>query len=70
MDDSYKRGTFVRRVTVSRPLAAAEMARIPEAHRPSGPVMRSEMQIIPMPPFNKVGNRVGVIFDGETPMVT
>jgi hypothetical protein len=41
-----------------------ELARIPEKHRPSGPVMRSNMKVLDMPPFNKVANRVEVIFDG------
>jgi len=68
--DRYKHGTFVRRVNVTRHLTDEEMANIPDAHRPSGPVMRSEMQIVSMPPFNQVANRVGVIFDGEYPTGT
>lgn len=38
-----------------------------EGHRPVGPVIRSEMQIIEMPPFNRVSNRIEVIFDGAIP---
>lgn len=65
--ESFRRGSFVRRFTVERLLADEELARIPEKHRPTGPVMRNEMRVIQMPPFNKVSNRVAVIFDGADP---
>jgi tRNA(His) guanylyltransferase len=60
----FRRGSFVRREVVERLLDEEELARIPEKHRPSGPVMRSNMKVLDMPPFNKVANRVEVIFDG------
>lgn len=66
--DRFKRGTFVRRTNVMRTLTEAEMLSIPEAHRPLEPVLRSEMQVIEMPQFNRVSNRVGVIFDAEQPI--
>ncbi len=37
----FKRGTFVRRVWELRELTSEQLARIPEEHRPSGPVERS-----------------------------
>lgn len=64
---SFRRGSFVRRYNVERLLTAEELANIPEKHRPTGPVMRSEMRVIEMPAFNKVTNRVEVIFDGAEP---
>lgn len=64
---SFTRGTFVRREVVMRLLTADELERIPEKHRPTGPVERSHMAVLDMPPFNKVANRVEVIFDGEPP---
>jgi tRNA(His) guanylyltransferase len=68
--DSYpvasRRGSFVRRETVERLLTADEMAKIPAQHRPAGPVMRSAIEVIDMPPFNEVANRTAVIFDGAT----
>lgn len=66
---SFKRGTFVRRFVVERKLTAEELADIPEKHRPTGPVMRSDIRVLEMPPFNKVVNRAGVIFDSEEPFV-
>ena len=65
----YRRGTFIRRSAVERLLTAEELERIPEKHRPTGPVMRSDMQIIDMPPFNEVTNRISVIFDGAEPFL-
>lgn len=63
----FKRGSFVRRVAVERELTELELSRIPEKHRPTGPVMRTDMQVIEMPPFNKVSNRVEVVFDAADP---
>lgn len=65
----FRRGTFVRREVVTRLLTDEEMAHIPEKHRPTTPVARSYMAVIDMPPFNKVLNRVEVIFDGALPRV-
>jgi len=63
----FRRGTFVRRFTVTRVLTEDELLAIPERHRPDGPVMRNEMRVIEMPPFNRVMNRVEVVFDGADP---
>ena len=60
----FRRGTFVRRGVVTRLLTDDELERIPEKHRPTGPVTRLEMKVLDMPPFNRVANRVEVIFDG------
>lgn len=68
--DVQKRGAFVRRLTEMRELTAEEMARIPEPHRPAGPVERSKIAVIDMPPFNRVRNREAVIFDDALPDAT
>ena len=64
---AFKRGTFVRRATDLRNLSAEELARIPEQHRPDGPVLRSSVEALDMPPFNAVTNREAVVFDGADP---
>lgn len=64
---SFRRGSFVRRFTVERMLTDEELSHIPEKHRPTGPVMRNEMRVVDMPPFNRVTNRVEVIFDAAPP---
>lgn len=65
----FKRGTFVRRITVSRLLTPEELARIPAGHEPEGEVLRSEITPIEMPRFGSVTNREAVIFDGADPVV-
>lgn len=40
----FKRGTFVRRVKRERLLTQEELAKVPEAHRPTGPVVRSGVE--------------------------
>lgn len=39
----FKRGTFARREVVEKVLSEAELSKIPEQHRPSGPVKRTEV---------------------------
>lgn len=67
----FKRGTWLRRVTTSRALTELEWGKIPEKHRPSIETEfdRSEVKIIDMPDFNRVTNRVEVIFDGAEPVI-
>ena len=65
----FKRGAFVRRKHGIRKLTDEELSKIPEKHQPIGPVIRSKYSSIDMPPFNKVINRVGVIFNGEEPII-
>lgn len=66
----FKRGTFVRRVTLEREFTPEELARIPEKHRPPPGklVSRSSVIEIEMPVFTKVTNREAVIFDGAFPV--
>lgn len=59
---AFKDGTFVRRETRERLLTPDELARIPVAHRPSGPVLRSSVEVLDLPPFKDVPDRVAVIF--------
>jgi len=65
-----RRGTFICRKLTERLLTDEELAQIPESRRPTGPVMRAHYAVLDMPPFNKVANRVSVIFDGEDPVLT
>lgn len=63
----FKRGTYARRENILKSLTAQELSRIPEGRRPSGPVMRSVVQAIAMPPIGTVVNAAGVLFAGEAP---
>lgn len=63
----FKSGTFVRRRTVLRELSDEELARIPERHRPDGPIERSETKPVDCGDFLQCTNREAFIFDGAEP---
>jgi tRNA(His) guanylyltransferase len=69
----FKRGTYLQRRTVKRKFTLLEIEKLPPKHEarknPELLVERSEVGIIEMPIFRKVTNRVGVIFNGEAPVV-
>lgn len=65
----FKRGTFIRRKAVERFLTSEEMLRIPEQHRPDGPVTRTEIIELEMPSFTTVSNRSQIIFEGAEPIL-
>ena len=62
MPPAFKNGTFLRRETVERELTPEELASIPERHRPVGPVLRSHVVSLDLPPFREVDDRVAVIW--------
>jgi len=69
----FKRGTFVQKASVSRCFTAQEIDNLPAKHKAhlnlNLAVVRHEIQVIDMPSFSKVENRVGVIFNSEYPIV-
>lgn len=48
----FKRGTYAKRVTFEKNLTDAELARIPEKNRPSGPVTRSQVRCLDLAPMS------------------
>ena len=68
---SFRRGTWIHRVTTERGLTDEELARIPEDHRPDASTLyqRSEVRSFTIPDFGSVMNREAVIFDGGDPEV-
>jgi tRNA(His) guanylyltransferase len=68
----FKRGTFLLRRTVCRRWSPEDLAALPPKHAahtdPDLTVSRREIQAVEMPPFSKVTNRVGVLFDEEQPL--
>lgn len=63
----YKEGAFVQRRKVLRELSDEELAKIPEQHRPTGPVERSRVVVLDLPRFGSITNKVELIFDGAEP---
>jgi len=67
--ESFRRGTFVRRVVVQMELEPEKLARIPEGRRPTGPITRSVVTEVPMPHLSFIENLTEVILMGEEPIV-
>lgn len=63
----YKEGAFVQRRKSLRILTDKELSRIPEQHRPTGPVERSRVMVLDLPRFGSITNKVELIFDGAEP---
>jgi tRNA(His) 5'-end guanylyltransferase len=66
--EANRLGVFLGRRPAERSLTAEEIGRIPPERRPQGPVLRSSIVAIPMPPFHQVANRVEVLFEGAEPI--
>jgi tRNA(His) 5'-end guanylyltransferase len=68
----FKRGTFVQKRRVTKPFSKVEISRLPAKHaartNPDLMVERWETQILDLPPFGTVTNRVAVIFNGADPI--
>lgn len=69
----FKRGTYIQRRVTSRKFTGPELAKLPPGHNahkdPDLMVERTDYVQIEMPPFGRVINRVGVIFNGEVPQM-
>lgn len=69
----FKRGTFVRRKTISTRPTVEELEALPEKHNlrknPSMLITRRVIEPVDMPKFSSVTNREAVIFDGAEPIV-
>lgn len=63
-----KRGTWITRKSVLIDLTPEELAKIPEKYHPSTKVMRTRILELEMPSFNRVTNRVGVVFENQEPL--
>jgi tRNA(His) guanylyltransferase len=68
LPDRLKWGTFIQRKVVERELTEAELDRIPEKYRPTGPQVRSDYIELDCNPFIDVENRVEVLFEGAHPL--
>lgn len=69
----FKRGTYVQRTKEVRAFTAEEIDKLPAKHaaktNPNLEVERSKVTRLNMPPFSKVINKEGVIFNGEDPIL-
>lgn len=69
----FKRGSYIQRRIVKSKASVEDLEKLPPKHHarlnPDLEIERSEYRRLDMPPFNRVTNRVGVIFRGETPVL-
>lgn len=61
----FRRGTFGRRVLELRELTPDELSRIPEQHRPAGPVHRHKIQTFEVEDFFGMPDREAFIFNPQ-----
>jgi tRNA(His) 5'-end guanylyltransferase len=70
---SFKRGTFIQRRVIAGLFSTEELDSLPQKHKARTDsnlqVARSRILELEMPIFDKVVNRVGVIFHGEDPII-
>lgn len=62
MPEFFRKGTYVKRVEMSRMLTQAELERIPEKHRPTGPVLRSDVMPVSMPVLGEADDPQALLF--------
>lgn len=72
LQSKFKRGTYIKRVKTSKPFSADELATLPPMHQahknPNLIIERSIIKEIEYPIFNKVVNKVDVIFFDAEPI--
>lgn len=73
LDVKFKRGTYVKRQQVSNSFTVEELESLPEKHNarkdPNLVMVRSKILKIEYPIFNKIVNKVDVIFYDKTPIL-
>ena len=69
----FKRGIYIQKQYIKRKFSYDEISKLPKKHQarknPDLEITRTEYNMIDMPPFNKVINKVGVIFNSEEPII-
>lgn len=69
----FKRGTYIKRVKTSKPFSAEEIEKLPKQHQarknPELVIERNIIEPIDMPIFNKITNKVDVVFNDIEPII-
>lgn len=69
----YKRGSYVKRFVTSKPFSVDELKNLPPKHKahtnPNLTIERSIIETVEYPIFNKIKNKVDVIFNGNEPLL-
>lgn len=64
----FKKGVHLAKRKVLKELDEATLAKIPEVHRPTGPIERNVVIELDIPKATSITNLVGVFFNGEEPI--
>ena len=68
-----KRGTYLGRRTFNRKLTPDELSQLPPRHdarrNPDMVITRTGVTVLDLPPLGQIANRIGVIFDGDEPIM-
>ena len=71
LEAKYKRGSYVKRIKTSKPFTIEELNDLPKNHNarknPNMVIERNVVKSIELPIFNKIENKVGVVFFNEEP---
>lgn len=70
-EDCFKRGTYIARITKESTFSPEEINLLPYRHaaktNPNFKFIRSTYEMMKWPILTKIGNRTGVLFDGQVP---
>ena len=73
LPSKYKRGVYIKRTRTSRPFTAEELSTLPPKHaahrNPDLVIERNVIGRVKFPIFNKIENKVGVVFNDEEPIL-
>lgn len=71
LETKFKRGTYVKNIKTTKPFTTDELASLPPKHNahknPNLTMERRIISVVELPIFNKITNKVGVVFYGEEP---
>lgn len=69
----FKRGTYVQKMKVKKKMDIDEIDKLPEKHHarlnPDIEFERTIIDVLNLPIFGKISNRVDVVFNGKKPIV-
>lgn len=73
LEVKFKRGSYVRRIKETIPFTAEEIEKLPKQHQartnPDLVIERNTIKVVDMPIFNKIKNKVDVIFNNAEPIL-
>jgi len=74
LETRFKRGTYIKRIKTSKPFTKTELESLPAKHKahqdPNLIIERSYAKVVEYPIFNKITNKVDVIFHDMEPILS